>query len=75
MGALQGAADTVRTVANMVGSPLFAEVFSRCMAETVQRPHWTLRIISTASFAALLLFLLLIGTTNNPDADRVQVNS
>lgn len=75
VGALQGAADTVRTVANMVGSPLFAEVFSRCMAETVQRPHWTLRIISTASFAALLLFLVLIGTNNNPDADRVQVSS
>lgn len=67
MGALQGAADTVRTVSSMVGSPLFAEVFSRCMSEAVRRPHWTLRFISIASISALALFVGLICTTADPD--------
>ena len=67
MGALQGAADTVRTVSSMVGSPLFAEVFSRCMSEAVRRPHWTLRFISIASISALALFVGLICTTADTD--------
>ena len=67
MGALQGAADTLRTLAAMVGSPLMSRVFGMFLGGKVSSlghitqgyPQGALFVASTFSFAAYAMFLYI----------------
>jgi len=67
IGALQGAADTVRTISTLVASPLVSWVFSRCLLSEEDGTRTfgmklpiggALLLCSTFSFLAFVLFLL-----------------
>jgi hypothetical protein len=50
VGALQGAADTVRTVAGILGAPLVSRVFGHCISGGRDFPGGALLVASAFSF-------------------------
>lgn len=50
MGALQGAADTVRTVAGIIGAPLVSRVFGHLISDGRNSPGGALVFASVFSF-------------------------
>lgn len=59
VGALQGAADTARTVAAMLGAPLFAFIFARCIERG--RAQEVLRAMAAMATMGLLCFVGVLG--------------
>ena len=58
VGALQAAAETVRMVAGIIGNPLFAQAFARCISTAGGRqpfPQGALYLTSVFSLAAFAL--------------------
>jgi hypothetical protein len=56
IGALQGAADTVRTIAAMLGSPLFARLFGHFIEHDVEHIYFNLLFMTACSVLGLLVF-------------------
>lgn len=62
VGALQGAADTVRTISSVIAAPLMSRVFARCIDSTggkVPQPQLALYASSVFSLVAFAIFKVL----------------
>jgi hypothetical protein len=59
VGALQGAADTVRTVAGIVGAPLISRAFGYCISDGRNVPGGALLFASAFSFLGAALATLV----------------
>jgi hypothetical protein len=60
VGALQGAADTIRTVSGMLGAPLVSRALARCIAPGSTQPPG--RALQLAASFSMLAFLLLVSS-------------
>ena len=58
IGALQGAADTLRTVSGILGGPLMSSIFAQSIKADVQQPGWALYSSAIVSASAALLFYI-----------------
>ena len=56
IGALQGGADTLRTLSGIVGNPLMSSVFAHCIKDEVQIPGGALFVAASCSALGALIF-------------------
>ena len=56
MGALQGAADTVRTISSFIAAPLMSRVFARCIDSTGGKVPQPQQVFYAASVFSLIAF-------------------
>ena len=57
-GALQGAADTLRTLSGIIGNPLMSNVFAYCLKDEIQLPGGALMLAASCSGLAALIFYI-----------------
>ena len=58
IGALQGAADTLRTLSGIVGNPLMSKVFAYCLKDEIQIPGGALLLAACCSALGALIFYI-----------------
>ena len=70
VGALQGAADSVRTISSVIAAPLMTRVFAHFIGASmgsIPRPE---RALFSSSLFSLIAFVVFRGGANRPDSSN-----